>query len=202
MSGFDWPESAPRFRDEADIQAFLDEIPYSTDPIYRCPSRVLRDRRAHCVDGALLACAGLRTLGHPPLLMELRAVRDDDHFLAIFRRNGAIGAIAKSNFAGLRWREPVYRSLRELVMSYFEDYYNVEAERTLRAYSLPIDLRRFDALRWWERDEAVEPIVEAVDCRRHIAVLSEPMVASLHPVDRRSYLSGMVGVDEQGLYRP
>jgi hypothetical protein len=105
---------------------------------------VLRDRLAHCFEGALFAAGALRALGHPPLLLDLEAVRDDDHVLAVFRRNGAWGALAKSNYAGLRFREPVYRTLRELAMSYFEDYYSVEGERSLRSFSTrPVNLARF-----------------------------------------------------------
>ena len=118
----------------ARVQAFLDEIPYSTEHVYRCPLRVLRERIAHCFDGALFAAVTLRRLGYPPLILELVPNgRDDDHLLALYKRNGHWGAVAKSNFVGLRFREPVYRNLRELVMSYFEQFYNVEREKTLRS---------------------------------------------------------------------
>src|SRR6185312_3712718 len=103
------------------IQRFLDaEVAYNHEPggeTLRSPRRVLRDRTAHCMEGALLAAAALRCHGHPPLLLDLEAVRDDDHVLALFRSHGHWGAIGKSNFSGLRFREPVYRTLRELVMS-------------------------------------------------------------------------------------
>jgi hypothetical protein len=121
------------------IQRFLDEeVGYDTgDGGARCrsPRRVLRERLAACMDGALFAAAALRVNGHPPLLLDLEAERDDDHVLAIFRQHGRWGAIAKSNYAGLRFREPVYRTLRELVMSYFEHYYNLRREKSLRNYS-------------------------------------------------------------------
>ena len=110
------------------IQRFLDDLAYNKEPggaTCRSPRRVLRDRMAHCMEGALFAAAALRMNGHPPLLLDLEAVRDDDHVLAIFRLRGHWGAAAKSNFAGLRYREPVYRTLRELVMSYFEQYFNL-----------------------------------------------------------------------------
>src|SRR5512141_1033501 len=130
-------ETSPDLPAPEAIQRFLDETPYSSEGRYRCPRSVLRDRRAHCLDGALLAAWALRRLGDPPLIVDLRAVRDDDHVITIFRRRGRIGAIAKSNVVGLRFREPVYRSLRELVMSYFELYYNTDGEKTLRSYSVP-----------------------------------------------------------------
>ena len=143
------------------IQAFLDEIPYSTEHIYRCPLRVMKERVAHCFDGALFAAAALRRLGHPPLILEMVPNgRDDDHLLALYKRNGHWGAVAKSNFVGLRFREPVYRSLRELVMSYFEEFYNVEREKTLRSYSLPLNLKVFDRWSWMTSDDFLELIAQ------------------------------------------
>ncbi len=123
------------------IQRFLDrDLAYNKEPggpTCRSPRRVLRDRTAHCMEGALFGAAALRMIGHPPLLLDLEAVRDDDHVLAVFRSRGHWGAVAKSNYSGLRYREPVYRTLRELVMSYFEHYYNLKKEKTLRRYSRP-----------------------------------------------------------------
>src|SRR6185503_6616965 len=120
------------------------DLAYNKEPdgnTCRSPRRVLRDGVAQCMDGALFGAAALRMLGHPPLLLDLEAVRDDDHVLAIFQvrgtNRGLWGAIAKSNYSGLRFREPVYRTLRELVMSYFEHYYNPAGEKTLRAFSRP-----------------------------------------------------------------
>ena len=140
------------------IQRFLDELPYNKEPhgdTCRSPRRVLRDHTAHCMEGALFGAAALRMLGHPPLLLDLEAVRDDDHVLAIFRTRGHWGALAKSNYSGLRYREPVYRTLRELAMSYFEHYYNLRKEKTLRRYSRPVNLRRFDSIHWMTAEEDV-----------------------------------------------
>jgi hypothetical protein len=134
-----------RLRTPNRIQAFLDELTYSTEEAYRCPLRVLHERVAHCYDGALLAAALLRRLGHPPLILEmLPNRRDDDHLLALFKEDGHWGAVGKSNFVGLRFREPIHRTLRELVLSYFEQFYNVEGEKTLRGYTLPLNLKPFD----------------------------------------------------------
>jgi hypothetical protein len=190
-----------RLTDPARIQAFLDRIPYSTDSFYRCPRTVLHDRRAHCFDGALFAAAALRTLGYPPLLVDMRAVRDDDHILAIFRHRGRVGAVAKSNFVGLRYREPLFRSVRELVLSYFEDYYNLEREKTLRTYSVPLDLSRFDALDWETRDDSLEVIASRLDRIRHFPLLTGPQVRALARVDLRSYRSGMLGTNMAGVYK-
>src|SRR5512139_189730 len=141
------------------IQVFLDKLPYSVETGYRCPLRVLREHMAHCFDGALFAAAALRRLGNPPLILNMIANdQDDDHILALYKRDGYWGAIAKSNFAGLRFREPVYRTLRELVMSYFEQFYNVERKKTLRSYTVPLHLKSFDKLNWMTSDFTIEKI--------------------------------------------
>lgn len=184
------------------IQAFLDGVGYSADPCYRSPRSVLRDRKAHCFDGALFAACALRRLGQRPLLVDLRAVRDDDHVLAIFERRGHFGAVAKSNFVGLRFREPIFRTLRELALSYFEDYYNTDGEKTLRGYSVPLDLRAFDRLRWMTEDGGLDAVARRLDEIRHYPLLSPAMVAGLARVDPRSYDAGLVGVNAAGLYRP
>jgi hypothetical protein len=191
-----------RLTEPSRIQRFLDRLSYSADPIYRCPRSVLRDRKAHCFDGALFAAAALRRLGHPPLLVDMRAVRDDDHIIAIFRRGEYIGAVAQSNYVGLRYREPLYRTLRELVLSYFEDFFNVDREKTLRSYSKPLDLSRFDALSWETGDEGLGEIASSLDTVRHFPLLSKRQVESLSKLDERSYRAGMLGINRAGLYKP
>jgi len=179
------------------IQRFLDEeIAYNQEPegeTCRSPRRVIRDRLAHCMEGALLAAAALRTHGHPPLVMYLASVRDDDHLVAIYRLHKLWGAVAKSNFAGLRSREPVYRSLRELAMSYFEHYYNLQGEKTLRAYSLPINLARFDSRRWMTAEDELWDVSDYVATRRQISLLPRSAVRRLARMDRRLYQAGLVG---------
>ena len=183
------------------IQDFLDSIPYSTEDRYRSPRSVLRERVAHCYDGALFAAAALRRLGHPPLLVNMYAERDDEHLLAVFKQAGHWGAVAKSNFVGLRYRDPVYRTLRELVMSYFQDYFNVQGEKTLRAYTRPFNLARFDRLAWMTSDTHLDVIAAALDKLARTAVLTSRMRAALTLVDERSYQAGTLGADAAGLYR-
>jgi len=185
------------------IQTFLDELAYSTEKTYRCPLRVLRERVAHCYDGALFATAMLRRLGHPPLILEmLPNRRDDDHLLALFKQDGHWGAVGKSNFVGLRFREPVYRTLRELIMSYFEQFYNIEREKTLRGYTLPLNLQSFDRHGWMVRDEPMEWIAEKLDRTRRVRLFTPKMIKELSPLDLRAYRAGLMGADEKGLYRP
>ncbi|HCF61432.1 MAG TPA: hypothetical protein DFS52_25970 [Myxococcales bacterium] len=184
------------------IQGRLESTPYSPDPIYRSPRSVLRDRKAHCFDGALFAAAALARLGHRPLLVDLRAANDDDHVLAVYQVDGHWGAVAKSNFVGLRFREPIYRTLRELALSYFEVYFNSLGQKTLREYSLPLDLRAFDDIGWRTSDEHLERIATRLDEVRHFPVLTRRMIARLSPADERSVTAGMLGVDEAGLFQP
>jgi len=185
------------------IQAFLDGFAYSTEEVYRCPLRVLRERIAHCFDGALFAAAALRRIGFPPLLLEiLPNDRDDDHMLALYKMNGHWGAVAKSNFVGLRFREAIYGTLRELVLSYFEQYYNVEREKTLRGYTAPLNLKAFDRFNWMVSDEPLEQIATRLGEIRKISVVAPQMIAKLSLVDPRSYQAGLLGAVEGGLYRP
>jgi len=184
------------------IQEFLDTLPYSAESRYRSPRSVLRDRKAHCYDGAVFAAMALRRLGYPPLIVDMDAVRDDDHVIALFKRNGRFGAIAKSNFAGLRYREPVYASLRELVMSYFESFYNVAYEKTLRQYTRPLSLSTFDMLGWNISDSALDVIGDALSNIRVYRILTPAMARSLSPVDKRTYDAGLIGANKNGLYKP
>jgi hypothetical protein len=185
------------------IQAFLDEIPYSAESCYRCPLQVLRDRLAHCFDGALFAAAALRRIGFPPLILDmLPNERDDDHLLALFKQENHWGAIAKSNFAGLRFREPIFRNLRELVLSYFEPYYNIEREKTLRGYTVPLNLTAFDKLNWMTSDAGLEQIADRLDQIRRFSLLTPRMIAGLSPVDDRTYHTGLHGANAAGLFRP
>lgn len=186
------------------IQGFLDSIPYAPEERNRCPLNVLRDRRGHCLDGALFAAMALRRLGYPPVVVDMlpEPGTDDDHMLALYKCDGRFGALAKSNFVGLRFREAVYRSVRELVMSYFEVFFNVQGEKTLRAYTVPLNLTPFDKHGWLWDDAGVEVIVERLETARQIPLLKPTLAAALSPVDRRSYDAGLLGADPDGLYVP
>ena len=179
------------------IQRFLDtEIAYNKEPdgdTLRSPRRVLRDKVAHCMEGALLAAAALRVQGFPPLLLDLEAVRDDDHVLAIFKQHGHWGAIAKSNYSGLRFREPVYRNLRELAMSYFEHYFNHSREKTLRNYSRPVNLSRFDRMGWMTAESDLWVISEHLATIPHVSLLRTGVERRLAKVDDRLFAAGLVG---------
>lgn len=185
------------------IQQFLDSIPYSCDPIYRCPLQVIRDRLAHCFDGGVFGAGALRLLGHPPLIVNLIPdSRDDEHLLALFKQNGHWGAVAKSNVVGLRFREPIFRTVRELVLSYFELYYNIEGEKTLRGYTVPLNLQNFDKKNWMTSDKCMEQIARRTDDIRRYVLLTPAMIANLSPVDERLYAAGLLGANDTGLFKP
>ncbi len=180
------------------IQRFLDEdIAYNKEKdgeTCRSPRRVLRDRLGHCFEGALLAAAALRVNGYPPLVVDLEAVRDDDHVLAVFRNNSHWGAIAKSNYAGLRFREPVYRSVRELVMTYFEHYYNLRGEKTLRRYSRPLNLKRFDSRGWMTAEDELWDINNFFWEWPHYPIMDNRMENKLTRMDKRLFEAGKTGM--------
>jgi hypothetical protein len=188
----------------AAIQAYLDTTAYSPEYDNRCPVSVLRDSQAHCLDGALFAAAALRRLGYPPLLIDLlpEPGTDDDHVLAVFRQNGYYGAVAKSNFAGLRFREPVFRNQRELVMSYFEWFFNLHGQKTLRSYTRPLDLSKYDQVDWMTSDRGADVIEKRLMQLKRIPLFPEETAAHLNPVDALTKQAGMLGVNEAGLYRP
>lgn len=185
----------------AAIQEFLDGIAYSPEERYRCPRTVLTDGMGHCYDGAVLAAAALRRIGFPPLIVELLpwVGHDDDHILAVFKIDGRWGAVAKSNFVGLRYRDPVYVSVRELVMSYFDIYFNLNREKTLRGYTQPLNLARFDRLHWTHRDETMEDIATGLENCRKVTLLTAAMIERLTLLDPRSFKAGLLGSDPEGL---
>src|SRR5438477_12650417 len=178
------------------IQSYLDGLTYNLErrgETLRSPRRVMRDRTAHCAEAAFLAAAAFRVNGKPPLILDLESVRDDDHVLAIHRERGLWGAVALSKFAGLRFRATLYRTLRELVMSYFEDYYNWDGERTLRRYSVPVSLARFDRIGWMTSEDDLWPITEHLAAVRHYRLLPPGAERGLPRLDKRSYAAGLYG---------
>jgi len=184
------------------IQEFLDSIPYNTTKRTLSPLLVVKERMAHCMDGGLFAAAALRRLGYPPLIVDLAAVNDDDHIIAVFREGRCWGAIAKSNTTVLRFREPVYRTLRELAMSYFDLYYNLKSEKTLRSSSRPIDLSRLDDRNWETTGEDLECIGDYTFRVRHYRLVSEEQIKKLNNVPKYLFDAGFAGANIDGLFKP
>lgn len=173
------------------IQTFLFALRQNFEPdgdTCRPVRVILRKRNAHCIEGAMLAACALWVNGRPPLLLDMRAEQDFDHVVALFRRNGCWGAISKTNGLGLRWRDPVYRTLRELAMSYFHEYTNKREHKTLREYSVPFDLRRVDPKIWVAGESDAWPVAERLEALRHFRLLSPAQKKTLlrrDPFERR-----------------
>ena len=184
------------------IQAFLDTIEYSEQVRYRCPLTVLRDMKGHCFDGAVFAAAMLRRIGHPPLILDIIPNdNDDDHILAFYKEYGHWGAVAKSNYTGLRFREPIHRTVRELIISYFEVFFNAIGEKTMRAYTRPLNLKEFDKLHWEVNDESLDAIGERLDEIRKFRPLTPTMIRNLSFADERSVKAGLMGAKAEGLFK-
>jgi hypothetical protein len=179
-------------KDPHGIQKFLDCMPYHLADTAWSPRMVLRENTSHCFEGAMFAAAALRVNGFPPLVFDLEAEHDTDHVVAIYRMKGHWGAIAKSNFTGCRYREPVYRSLRELAMSYFEVYFNLRGDRSLRTFSRPVNLARFDHLDWMTTEKPLWFISDYLFTIFHYKLLKPGMAQRLHRLDSRSFRAGCV----------
>ncbi|OGI22157.1 MAG: hypothetical protein A2808_04000 [Candidatus Moranbacteria bacterium RIFCSPHIGHO2_01_FULL_55_24] len=187
MFGFTQSESSAlkRLSTPQKIQDFLDQLPLNHEKqgdTYMSPRRVLREEKAHCFEGALLAAAALSLQGRSALIMDLTSARgDDDHVIALFKENGYWGAISKTNHAVLRYRDPIYRTLRELALSYFHEYFlNTDGKKTLKSYSRPLDLLRFGEA-WATAEEDLWDIALALDDLPHYALVPEANRRKLRP---------------------
>ena len=175
------------------IQHYLDDMPYHLGDTAWSPRRVLRENTAHCFEGAIFAAAALRALGYPPLVIDFEAEHDTDHVLAVYQVKGHWGTIAKSNYTNCRYREPVYRSLRELAMSYFQIYFNMRRERSMRTFSRPVNLKRFDNQQWMTTEKPIWFIVYYLLEIPHTKLLSRSMINRLHRVDERTFNGEILG---------
>jgi hypothetical protein len=178
------------------IQEFLNAIPCNHEiggETVLSVREVLKQRRAHCIEGAMVAAAALWVHGDPPLLMHLDCHESDyPHVIAVFRRHGAWGAISKTNGAPLRYRDPIYRSLRELVLSYFHEYSNKRGHKTLRSYSIPYDMRRVDPSKWVTARKSCWETHDLLTDLRHYALITPRQERLLARLDRFAQRAGKV----------
>ena len=202
----DWTKDEVRFlktlSDPDKIQGFLDSIDYNPNYECRSPRWVIKKRSAHCFEGALFAASVLEFIGYKPLIVDMKSFNDDDHVIAVFMDNEHWGAVAKSNFTTLRFREPVYRSLRELVMSYFDFYFNLNGDKSLRSYSRPLDLTIYNKRDWRTTDEDLEYIGDKLETMHHYQVIDNRMINSLKKASDLMLKAGMLGSNEAGLFKP
>ena len=190
-------------RTPAAIQQFLDEIAYDERAGAVSPRAVMRAGKANCFSGVLFACAALRELGHPPRMMYIDAAYDDGHCLALYERDGLWGAVAKSNFTTLRSREPVYPYLA-LGLSYFDGFFNLYGKRTMRNFTVPVELEPFERRGWRfaDDDDDLPYIDEAIDTAPKAWVLPRRKIKEINPVSETLRTAGLLGANPEGLWRP
>ncbi len=185
------------------IQEYLDGMPYVAEERNRSPLNVMRDEQCHCLDGGFLAALALWRIGFKPLLIDLVPApnTDNDHVLAIYKINGRWGALAKSNYVNLSFREPVYKNLRELVMSYFEHFVSIHQKKTLRGYTRPFDASRYTNLNWaWDEDGANQLYEEHFYGRKSIPLITPRMAKRLQRVTDRAYAAETMFTDLDELF--
>ncbi|MBU0762382.1 MAG: hypothetical protein KKD39_05100 [Candidatus Altiarchaeota archaeon] len=182
------------------IQNYLEKLKYNGGDKCHSPLHVVKNKRAYCFEGALFAAACMKYHGHKPLIVDLRAVNDDDHIIAVYKRNGLWGALSKSNFLTLQYREPIYRSLRELAQSYFNFYYNIKGEKTLREYSRPMNLNRFNG--WETTDEDLNYLGEQIDKMKHYPITAGHIFKNLRPVNPKLLKASLMGAKLHEVYKP
>jgi hypothetical protein len=172
------------------IQEYLDRMPYIGEERDRSPLNVMLDGQSHCLDGGFVAALALWRIGFQPLLIDILPDPglDDDHVLALYRIDGRWGAVAKSNYVNLGFREPVYKNLRELVMTYFEHYASIHKEKTLRGYTRPFDASRYIHLSWaWNEAGANRLYHDHFYGRKVIPLITSNMAIRLNPLTDRAY---------------
>ena len=174
------------------VQEFLDTLPFNFEKkgeTYMSPKRVLETETAHCFEGALVAALALWIQGERPLLLDLNTKKSEfDHVVALFKRNECWGAISKTNHAVLRYREPVYKTIRELVMSYFHEYFITDGTKTLRCYSEPFDVSKWGT-GWIVNEKELFDLVEALDDSPHRDILTKKQISELkkaHMTERKA----------------
>ncbi len=169
------------------IQDYLDALPFNFEEggeTCLSPRRVMREQRAHCMEGALFAALARRIHGHPPVILDLTATYHDvDHIVTPFKEAGRWGAISKTNHNVLRYREPIYRSIHELVLSYFHEYFDDQGRKTLRSYTSCIDLRRFDKQQWMTDDQDLWYLVKGIIDLPHQDILTDAQRRNLRKAD-------------------
>ena len=188
-------------RTPAQIQQFLDELAYDECAGAASPRAVMAAGKANCFSGVLFACAALRELGYPPRMMYIDAASDDGHCLALYEKDALWGALAKSNFTTLRSREPVYPYLA-LGLSYFDGYYNLFGKRTMRSFTVPVELEPFEHRGWRFGDDDLPYIDEAIDTAPIAWVLPRRRVKDVSPVSEALRTAGLLGSNPKGLWRP
>jgi len=196
MFGFDKKELQllRSLKTPRNIQDFINKIPINFEEhgdTCFSPRTVLKYNKAHCMEGAMLAAVALRLNGYKSLVVDLTTIKGDfDHVVAVFKQNNYWGAISKTNHAVLRYREPIYKTIRELVMSYFHEYFLNNGKKTLRSYSKPVDLSRFDKKEWMTSEDNLFYIPEYLDKVKHYKIITKAQIKNLRKADKIEIKAG------------
>jgi hypothetical protein len=171
------------------IQDYLDALPqnfsYSRGRVLRSPRRILREGGAYCFEGAVFAAASLAYHGGEPLILDMRAIDPDvDHVIAPFKQDGKWGAISKTNYSVLKWRDPIYRDIHELMMSYFHEYFLDNGTKSFKDYSLPFNLKKFSPDSWVTAEEPLEWLGVALDNAPHFPTVPKKLFKKLRRASR------------------
>ncbi|MDP2628522.1 MAG: hypothetical protein Q8P15_01340 [Nanoarchaeota archaeon] len=198
MDGFNKKEITilKKLNTPSKIQDFLEELEINFEKngdTCVSPKKVLETGKAHCIEAAIFACAALKMNNYPPLVVDLTANdKDYDHVIAVFKKGKFWGAISKSNRAILKYRDPIYKSIRELVMSYFNEYFTDDGKKTLRSYSMPVNLDKFNKLNWMCSDENIWFIPEYLLEVKHFPIVSKKQVHSLRKTEAIEVHAGKI----------
>ena len=183
------------------IQNFLDELDYNPIDDAASPRYILLTRDAHCLEGGLLAAAALEFQGLRPLMVSLQAENDDHHVITVYRGLNGWGSISKSNTTLLRGRDPIYKSIRELVMSYFEFYFNLKGQKSLYAYSDPIDLNKYNSWGWRTTDDNLVELGKSFNDIDHFELIGQKELKRLPKVKKSLIDACFLGANQDGLYQ-
>jgi hypothetical protein len=182
----------------AKIQDYLNSISFNFEKNGQTcysPREVIKNKTAHCTEGAIFAAAVLEYHGHKPFILDLRSTikpYDYDHVIAVYKKEGCFGAISKTNHAVLRYREPVYKTIRELVMSYFHEYFLDNGKKTLREYSDLLNLNKFNKLNWRTSEKNLFDIPADLDDIKHHRVLTSNQIKNLRLADKIEVEAGKI----------
>lgn len=190
------------FQHPLEIQRYLDKIRYNDDSTWKSPRCVLREGTANCGEGACLAAAIFKYMGHEPLVVDMSVVNDDEHVLAVFKERGHWGAVGKSNTTLLRFREPVFKSIRELIMSYFEFYFNIQGFKSLRRFSAPINLDTLVPSNWITTEQDMHIYVDQFYQHPYETILTEEMEQNLNIAEPEVVKACFLGASKAGIYVP
>ena len=184
------------------IQEYISKLPYNPEDYCRSAEKVFVDQKAHCLEGALLACIALENLGHPPSLLHFRTHRDDDHVVAVFKEKTGWGAIGKSNTTLLRWRPSLYQNPESLLMSYFPFYFNTKGQLSLIAWAGPIPLKRYEHWNWRNGEGDISDMgASFYDTEKSKTIMSSREIEKLPKANPELVKACFLGANLKGLYQ-